>query len=221
MSSSPTTPAATSTLSIPQSNIERAIALDKFASENSVTTLLAGEDGAFTVSMRMSAAMKQLREMITPEMMAPIMEMQGSSLGFRTDKDKEGGYKVDVVKEVLIEATLKGFRMVNNETNIIAGRFYAARDGFERIFRDLGKQGRVTNLELTPGIPRTQADGSIVDYAATWTFRNADGNLIKDELKLPIPVKVNAGQGADAILGKAKRKILAAIYARITGTTIT
>jgi hypothetical protein len=169
----------------------------------------------------MSAAMEQLRGMITSDMMKPIMALQGSSLGFRTDKDKEGGYKEDVVKEVLIEATLKGFRMVNNESNVIAGRFYAARDGFERIFRDLGKTGRVTDLKLTAGVPRTQADGAIVDYAASWTFRNTKGDAIKDEMKLAIPVKVNAGQGPDAILGKAKRKILAAIYSRITGTEIT
>ena len=215
-----TSPNTNEQLAIQESNLQRALELDKFAAENSVTTLLAGEAGAFTVSMRMSAAMEQLRAMITPEMMKPIMAMQGSSLGFRTDKDKEGGYKADVVKEVLIEATLKGFRMVNNETNIIAGRFYAARDGFERIFRDLGKTGRVTNLELTPGNPKTQADGSLVDYHASWTFKTDAGDLIKDELKLSLPVKVNAGQGADAILGKAKRKMLAAIYARITGTTI-
>jgi hypothetical protein len=40
-------------------------------------------------------------------------------------------------------------------------------------------------------------------------------------LKLSIPIRVNKGQSADAILGKAKRKMLAAIYSRITGTEIT
>jgi hypothetical protein len=201
---------------------EKFEALDKFAAENSVTTLLAGDTvGAFALTLKMSSAMEQLRSMITPEMMKPIMALQGSALGFRTDKDKEGGYKEEVVKEVLIEATLKGFRMVSNESNIIGGRFYAARDGFERIFRDLGKSGRLTDLRLSPGIPKTQADGAIVDYSASWTFKNAKGDLIKDELKLQIPIRVNSGQGPDAVLGKAKRKILAAIYSRITGTEIT
>jgi len=197
-------------------------ALDKFAAENSVTALLEGDNaGAFAVTLRMSSAMQQLRDMITPDMMKPIMALQGSSLGFRTDKDKDGGYPEHVVKEVLIEATLKGFRMVSNETNVIAGRFYAARDGFERIFRDLSKQGRLTDLRLTPGVPKTVGDGAIVEYAASWSFKNSKGDFIKDELKLTIPVKVNNGQGADAILGKAKRKALAAIYSRITGTEIT
>jgi hypothetical protein len=148
--------------------------------------------------------------------MKPIMALLGSSLGFRTDKDKEGGYKEDVVKEVLIEATLKGFRMTQNESNIIGGRFYAARDGFERIFRDLGKSGRLTDLRLNPSIPKTTTDGAVVDYSASWTFKG-----IKDEMKLAIPIRVNSGQGPDAVLGKAKRKMLAAIYSRITGTEIT
>lgn len=195
--------------------------LDKFAADNSVTSLLAGDVGAFALTLKMSSAMEQLRAMITPEMMKPIMALQGSALGFRTDKDKEGGYKEEVVKEVLIEATLKGFRMVNNETNIIGGRFYAARDGFERIFRDLAKQGRVTNLLHSPGIPKTTADGSLVEYSSTWTFKTDDGTLINDSLKSNLSIRVNNGQGPDAILGKAKRKQLAAIYSRITGTVIT
>jgi hypothetical protein len=185
-------PSNTSQLATLQHKFEE---LDAFAAQNSVTSLIGnGDVGAFTLTLRVSSAMQQLRDMITPEMMKPIMALQGSSLGFRTDKDKEGGYKEEVVKEVLIEATLKGFRMTQNETNIIGGRFYAARDGFERIFRDLGKQGRLTNLRLAPGIPKTTGDGAIVDYS---------------------------GQGPDAVLGKAKRKMLAAIYSRITGTEIT
>jgi hypothetical protein len=189
--------------------------LDKFAADNSISTILEG-NGAFDATFKMSLAHQQLREMITSDMMKPIMALQGSALGFRTDQDKAGGYKEEVVKEVLIEATIKGFRMVNNETNIIGGRFYAARDGFERIFRDLSKSGKLTDLRLLPQPPKTTADGALVDYAASWTFKG-----IKDELKLSIPIRVNAGQGPDAVLGKAKRKMLAAIYSRITGTEIT
>jgi hypothetical protein len=212
-------PSNTSQLATLQHKFEE---LDAFAAQNSVTSLIGnGDVGAFTLTLRVSSAMQQLRDMITPEMMKPIMALQGSSLGFRTDKDKEGGYKEEVVKEVLIEATLKGFRMTQNETNIIGGRFYAARDGFERIFRDLGKQGRLTNLRLAPGIPKTTGDGAIVDYSASWTFKNSANELINDELKLAIPIRVNSGQGPDAVLGKAKRKMLAAIYSRITGTEIT
>lgn len=191
--------------------------LDTFASENSITKILESDGGGFSATLKLASAIGVLRERLTPEVMKPIMALQGSALGFRTDKDKDGGYKEDVVKEVLIEATMKGFRLVGNETNIIGGRFYAARDGFERIFRDLGKAKILTDLRLSPGVPKTTSDGAIVLYSASWTFKN-----LKDEIKdMQIPIRVNTGQSADAILGKAKRKILAAIYSRITGTEIT
>lgn len=194
--------------------------LDEFAKNNCLESII-GDEAPYTTQLRLATAMNQLRQMLTPEVMAPIMELQGSALGFRTDKDKEGGYKVDVVREVLIEAQMKGFRMFANETNIIGGRFYATREGFERIFRDLSKSGRITNLRLLPSVPKTSGDGATVDYSASWTVRKGDGPAINDELKLSIPVRVNSGQGPDAILGKAKRKMLAAIYSRITGTEIT
>lgn len=191
--------------------------LDAFAAENSLEMIIGDSDkGAFTAQLRLATATVQLREMLTPEVMKPIMALQGSALGFRTDKDSSGGYQVETVREVLIEATMKGFRLLGNETNVIGGRFYAARDGFERIFRDLSKQGKLTDLRMMPGIPKTTGDGVIVEYGASWTFKG-----IKDEMKLSIPIRVNNGQGPDAVLGKAKRKMLAAIYSRITGTEIT
>jgi hypothetical protein len=76
--------------------------------------------GTFTMASRMAAGIRALRAALTPEIMQDIMALQGSSLGFRTDKDKEGGYPVEVVKECMIEAVLKGARVINNETNIIA-----------------------------------------------------------------------------------------------------
>lgn len=196
-------------------------ALDAFVGANNITSLLDGSAGGFSTSLKLASAMGQLKAMLTPEVMVPIMDLQGSALGFRTDKDKDGGYQIGVVRETLIEAVLKGFRPTGNEFNIIGGRFYAARDGFERIFRDMGKSGQLTNLRLQPGIPKTTGDGAIVEYAATWTFKNSAGDSINDELKLSLPIRVNSGQGPDAVLGKAKRKMLAAIYSRITGTEIT
>ncbi len=153
--------------------------LDAFAAENSLEMIIGDSDkGAFTAQLRLATATVQRREMLTPEVMKPIMALQGSALGFRTDKDSSGGYQVETVREVLIEATMKGFRLLGNETNVIGGRFYAARDGFERIFRDLSKQGKLTELRMMPGIPKTTGDGVIVEYGASWTFKG-----IKDEMK--------------------------------------
>ena len=188
--------------------------LDKFAEANSLS-LLTDDKGAFSKAIAVANAMTQLRSMIDDEVLDAFMPLQGSALGFKTDKDATGGYKKDVVKEVMIEATLKGAQLVGNQVNILAGRFYATLQFFEHYFRVIAKN-HVTDLRLDPGVPKITAEGAIVHYKASWKLKG-----VADSLERDFPVKVNSGMGPDAILGKAKRKVLAAVYERVTGTVIT
>lgn len=179
--------------------------------------------GKFERAFRLSAGIRRLKDMITKDMMRDIMELQGTSLGFRTDKDTGGGYPPEAVKECLIEAILRGAAPVGNEFNIIAGRCYLTKEFFIRAMRELPG---LTDLRLKPGVPAMSNGGALVPYEATWTWygvaggmqriaeKRADGSI--DDCR--IPVKVNNGMGIDAILGKAERKMRAAIYALLTGT---
>lgn len=141
-----------------------------------------------------------------------ILPLQGSALGFRTDKDKDGGYPPAVVAECATEALLRGLRLTGNEWNIIGGRCYVAQAGLARLVAELPG---LTDLELAPAVPVMKEGGAIVEYAAQWKL-----GPTAMALKRSIPVRVNNGMGADAILGKAKRKMLAAIHERVTGSTI-
>src|SRR6185369_13742563 len=80
--------------------------------ENIVAQVLesggAGQAGHFAKAFRMAAAIRALHHAITDEMMADIMNLQGTTLGFLTDKDtpKQGekpGYPIVEVKLVAIE----------------------------------------------------------------------------------------------------------------------
>lgn len=186
--------------------------LDKIAEDKNLVALQQG--GQFAAAFGMADAIKTIRMALTEQVMAPIMELQGTPLGFRTDKDSSGGYKVDVVKEALIEATFRGFKPVGNQFNIIASRFYATKEGYEAQFRTLATRGKIKDLKLRPSVPKKTGDGAIVTYAASWVWQGTPDSIENFE----IPVRVNSGMGDDAILGKAKRKILAAIFSRITGT---
>ncbi|QEG40455.1 hypothetical protein [Roseimaritima ulvae] len=172
------------------------------------------------VAMTTARATNMLRELITDEMMRDIMALQGSHLGFITDKDADGGYKVGVIREVMIEAALKGFRMVGNETNIIAGRHYGTKLGYRRKVLEI--EG-FSDLVLEPGVPEQHGTNALVPLIATWKL---DGKPLSiRRLKTPeidrrIPVRVNAKMGADAIVGKAERKILKEIYELCCGYTI-
>ncbi len=171
---------------------------------------LIGVKGRFEQALYLAEGVEQLRAVIMPHI-GRFMPLMGTALGFLTDRDsKPDKYPAEVVCDVLIEATLRGFRPINNEFNIISGRFYGAKNGYKRQVRDFPG---LTNLALNAGVPKMFNGGAIVPYEATWSL---DGK--KQTMRCEIPVRMNSGSGADQILGKAERKILARIHARLTGS---
>lgn len=177
---------------------------------------------AFLQAVTLARGIRQLREAIPLEFVKEVfMPLQGTPLGFLTDKDRDGGYMPEIVRDCLIEALLRGFRPVGNEFNIISGRFYGAKAGFERIVHEFPG---VQDLRIDVGVPALAGDkGALVPMVATWLYQGRRDELRcvqpaeKDGVDTRIPVKVNAGMGADAILGKAARKMYARIYQRLTG----
>jgi hypothetical protein len=178
--------------------------------------------GHFQRAMLLAEGIHRLRGALGAEVMAKIMPLQNSPLGFLTDK-LDGGYGVEVLREALIVAVLQGAYPVGNEFNVIAGKCYLTKQYFRRKLREF--QG-LTDLRLAPGVPRVSESGALVPFAASWKI---NGRLDKieclfrktetgEELDERICVRVNKGMGADAILGKAERKMLARIYTQLTSS---
>lgn len=175
---------------------------------------------SFEQELAVARSIVQLRGVLQP-VMGDVMALMNTSLGFRTDrdpnvtpKDKDGNpmtpYPVAIVTDVFIEARLRGFHAINNEFNIIAGRFYGCVTGFERLVKSYPK---VTDVKDNYSIPTMHGEkGAIVKASATWI---QDG--VKQSLERDFAVRVNYGMGADAIVGKAKRKLYAAVYSRLSG----
>ncbi len=168
--------------------------------------------------------MRALRAALTDEIVGKLlMPLQGSSLGFRTDKDAGQGYSIEVVRDCAIEAMIRGFQPVGNEFNIIASRAYFTKEGFTR---KVSEFPGLTDLEFEIGVPHIAGDkGALVPYTARWKLNGKPDQIVRDLLKREdgsvsdqrIPIRVNSGMGADAILGKARRKILAQIYEKVSG----
>lgn len=175
----------------------------------------------FIQAVQMASGISALRAALTDQFVqTTLMPLQGSKLGFLTDKDKDGGYGMAVVRDVAIEAMLRGFSIVGNEFNIIAAGFYGAKAGWER---KVSQFPGLTDLVLQPGVPQNVGDkGALVPYVASWRLNGKEMILRcaqeKDGTDLRIPIKVNAGMGSDAVIGKATRKILFRIYQRINGS---
>lgn len=178
---------------------------------------------SITVAVVQARAVRQLRELLSPQLMSDIMQLRGTVLGFRTDKDhldNGRGYDIDTVRECLVIAMMIGVGVTGNEWNIIGGNCYITLNGVSRIVH--GWPG-LTDLKLNAGVPTVAKGqtGALVPYSATWKLNGQPDSIECCETPEPdtrIPVRVNKGMGADAILGKARRKMLARIWERLRGT---
>lgn len=161
-----------------------------------------------------AGAIEQLKQQLTAEYMKPIMALQGNKLGFRTDKDKTGGYPLEVVKNCLIEAVLMGLQPTGNQFNIIAGNTYPTKEGCGYLLNNF------TGLkyDLVCGLPKINAEktGAAVDVLITWTLGGQ-----ANEKTIPIPIKIDSYTSVDAIIGKATRKGRAWLLSNITGVEVT
>ena len=207
------------------SNDTTALAPKDLEAANAISEALSAgrqELSAATDAMRrtlaMAAVIQKLRDLIPVEYIQQhFMPLQNTSLGFRTDKPT--GYTPEVVRDVMIEAMIQGARPVGNEINIISGRAYFTKECFTRLVREFPGVG---DLQLLPGVPQTSSGGALVPYIATWTLNGTPMRLERiqtEQIDGRIPVRVNAGMGADAILGKATRKMLKAIHDQLEGAS--
>ncbi len=212
---------------------DRATALTELeAVAKECRTELMAVDAPFKTGFAIARAIRKLNALITDDMMTDVMALQGHPLGFRTDKDRDKttggpgpGYPVEVVRPAFIEATVRNFRSVNNEWNIIAGRFYGAKAGFERLVKTYPG---LTGFSESASIPERHGDRAFVGYVAQWQLDGQLMNIQKSEKKLAdgtpfddrFVIRVNQGMGDDAILGKCYRKAYAAVYDVLTGSVL-
>lgn len=188
---------------------QRITALDEIAK----TAALITPDGGnpFAAAIATANGIARLKAALTPEVMAGVMTLQGSALGFRTDKDKEGGYPPQVVADALIEATMRGLPPVGNNFNIIGGRLYITKEGCATLL------SKIDGLRymITPLIPKITSVGAEAPVHIEWEYKGE-----KNAKDLSFAIRVNSGQGADAVSGKAIRKAEAWLLRQISGMEI-
>lgn len=202
---------------------DTATAIEK-ATANAVTAFNGATDGGSIVAaLNLAAAVSDLRTLFSqPEIQARIQALQDSPLGFRTDRDpriknkKTGQYNIpysyDIVQEAAIEGLLRGLQLVGNQFNIIAGRFYCTREGFEALIKRLNY---ITDFRPNIGVPQGKGGGSLVECSATWKQNGADQSLAAT-----IPVKGDDYSSADQLIGKASRKFLRRCYEVMSGNSM-
>ena len=206
---------------VPQSDMDQMIALDKLCRNSSAQLMECGMNEA-AKALVLARSIGEFQRLLNDHVMQDIMQLQNSVLGFRTDKS-ESGYPRNVVRDVVTQAFLQGLRVTGNEINIIAGNLYVTVNGFERLLRELPG---FSNLKERVGVPINVGEtGAMVPASATWSFYGvpdrldfALGSAKEDDFR--IPIRVNKGMGIDAIKGKARSKLLRAVYRQVTGSSL-
>lgn len=166
---------------------------------------------ALQAALRRSALIKLLMTALTDDVMEEFLPLVGTSLGFKTDRDTAPqGYSKDDVRRCMVEALLYGARLTDNEFNIIKGKAYLTKEFFQRV---LAEDPRVSNLRVDYGVPERHKDGALVTIRASW---NVDG--VADAFEAKIPIATRDSDSIDNILGKATRKTLCRIHARVNGS---
>ena len=189
--------------------------------DSQISTVLANNAGGFQKAFVTSSAIALLREKLTDEYMKPIMQLQGSRLGFLTDKDidsktkqKGPGYPLDVVKDCLIDAVLLGLEVTGNQFNIIGGTMYPTREGFG------GLLDKMTNLRKNFTYKDIrQVSGSKVANVVVQIDWHLNGEEPKKQV-IDFPIKNSDYTSYDALIGKAERKAKRWLYNTIKGTDI-
>ena len=156
-------------------------------------------------------ATAKLKTLLTPEYMKPIMQLQGSRLGFKSDKV----YAETVVKDCLIEAVLTGLQPHGNQFNIIAGNMYPTKEGLGYLLANF----KGLSYQIISELPRINSSSTSAAIVMNIKWRINGGPQNEDKIELPI--KMNQYMGTDAVIGKATRKARAWLYSTITGSEIT
>lgn len=179
--------------------------------------------GNFERTFALGAAMADLREALNERVMTSIMKLQNTKLGFRTDLER--GYPVHVVRDAVIEATVWGLQCVGNQFNIISGGFYATKEGYTYLLRNMPGLEDMRFVYHPAVISESSTSGTRKDGTAYQKIEREGKTLVdvswvyhgvRETEQLEFCIRVNAGMSQDAIMGKAERKAKKWLFERLT-----
>lgn len=179
-------------------------------------------EGKLSKALVVGNAIATLDRLITKDLMKPIMSLQGSKLGFRTDKDRSGGYPENIVKRCFVEALLVGVEPAGNQFNIIAGNMYITKEGCTHLLLNIPD----LSYSVIPSIPKVIKNsdgefGAICKLKVVWTHKHNDH---EQELEFACKGATDKNgkhiTSADAYNGKAERKAKHWLYCNVTGQNV-
>jgi hypothetical protein len=194
-----------------------------------IRTQIANATGQIERVVAIAQGLRMCREIVNQNL--PVFkELAGSQLGFaidRPDKTTDAQY-VDAISQALLE----GDSITGNHFAIIGGRYYRQVGGWEAKWARIADEApevRLGTIEITqqpgwadgkgvPGMARVEAEGSVSVNGELYEVAYRDCRAIGEHgMDQRLVIRVNNNMGEDAILGKARARILKALWRIYSG----
>lgn len=177
----------------------------------------AGDLSTVQHALEVAAAIQIMRRALTPEIVRGVLQpLAGTTLGFQTDRDS---YPDDVIRDCAIEAVLNGLPLVGNRWNVIGGRFYVRKEGFEDL---CGNRCRFSAQVKVGALPANAYDqGGYVTCSVTVIYRLHDAEEDRRHVgTYRVRLNKKSKISEDLLEGKAKRKALRDLWRILSGTAL-
>lgn len=191
---------------------------------------IAEAGGVIERAVAVARGLKYCREMVAAQL-PTFKELAGSQLGFAVDRPDRTTDQQYV--EAISQALLEGASITGNQFAIISGRFYMQLPGWEAKWAKIADRApdvRLGTIEVTteagyndkgkptPGIARVDAEGTVMVAGELYEVAYRDmrakdaGGLRVAGMDQRLVIRINHGMGEDAVLGKARARILKALW---------
>lgn len=169
----------------------------------------------FEISMHIAYYLKQIKDRIPSEMMNLFKNLMNTGIGFKTDKDY---YSDEIIKDCMIQAMMHGLRLYGNEFNILAGNFYATKEGLERVIKTYPSLSKEPIIELRSLVQDPKSKNWKFSFKYELCYKN--GTTSSNEYSCIIRGLKQGKNGTypiayEAVEGKAYRKCYKEIYNKL------
>lgn len=205
--------------------VDKVLSIDRFLVE--VNDEISRTDGGISRAAIQAAAIAELEDRLTDDIMSKLIRLQDNPLGFKTDRPpgarkRDGSplpsYDPRTVKRVLITGFLMGYSPVGNEINIIAGQCYPTKNAVMRKLRETRGFG---NFKQHIGIPKPDGNVAKATAWASWTIMGKEERLEFSETSegdFRLVCRYHQGSDSpDSLRGKIESKLWKAVAMRVSG----
>lgn len=165
----------------------------------------------------------EIKKSFTDDVMELIRSLMNTNIGFKTDRNPLMSrgvtpYNDEVIINCAVQAMMHGLRIHGNEFNIIGGNFYVTKEGLERIVPSNPNLEEELNTSIESAAPNEKSGNWLIVYQYSYKLKSrAKVNkslkvIVKGRLKNSKDSEKEFEIPLDAVLGKAKRKLLKHIY---------